>query len=222
MADFSRYSNYNEETGFTSVVFGANAPVLEVELNEMQQILNRKLELFFRYWGNKVLPLSEDIGGISDNVFTLKNCAVLCDGAIIYVKESTVEIGDVTFGFIYAKVEEETVIGYNSTLTSCGDVNGAVIENPIVDNRNPIETTKRKVIKFALVFSEVELQDTETYKYVKVSTLTQNTETGELTTQVEVSTPVTSADLVNYQKIAPTGTEESLLANAVMEPKVTE
>lgn len=222
MADFSTYSNYVAESGFTSVVFGANAPVLEVELNEMQQIINHKLELFFKYFGDKVLPLKEDIGGISDNIFTLKNCAILCDGKIIYVKESTVEVGsDVASGFILARVENETDAKHNSTLTSCGDVNGVPVENHIMDSRNPIETTRRKIVKFSLVFSETKLENTNDYKYVVVTELSKNAETGEYVTTniLEASKPITSADLVNYQKIAPTSGEETLLANAVVEPK---
>ena len=219
MADFTRYSNYSEETGFTSVVFGANAPVLEVELNEMQQILNHKLELFFKFWGNKVLPLKDDVYNLTGNVFTLKNCAVLCDGAIIYVKESKVEVDDTTSGFVYAKVENEKEVTGNELLTSCGDTEGVPIENQIMDNRNPMETSRRKILKFTLVYNKEELPNTDTHKLIKVATLHKNTETNVLTIQIEKSDIVTSADLAYYQKIGST-VEESLLANAVVEPKL--
>ena len=43
MASFDKYSNYNENTSHSSIIFGADKPVLEVELNEMQQIINTKL-----------------------------------------------------------------------------------------------------------------------------------------------------------------------------------
>ena len=38
MANFDKYANYRDDAGVSSVVFGANSPVLEVELNEMQEI----------------------------------------------------------------------------------------------------------------------------------------------------------------------------------------
>lgn len=212
MPDFSRHSNYNEETGFTSVVFGAGAPVLEVELNEMQQILNRKLGLFFKSLGDVVLPLSEDISSVSGNTITLKNCAIVCDGTIVYVKETSVEVdSDIDSGYTYLRVEDETDVTHNTVLKSCGDNNGSVIENPIMDNRNPMETTRRKLVKYELVFSEVELTRTNEYKYVLVSNVTRDSITGELKSEVVADTPVTSSDLKNYQPIT------GLLADATVE-----
>lgn len=179
MAEFTKHSNYNAETGFASVVFGAHAPVLEVELNELQQIFNRKLELFFKYWGNSILPLSDDSGGISDGVITLKDCAVICDGKIIYVKESSIPLDSrYNFGYISVRVDKEIVVDCTCTLTCCGDVNGHVVENCIKDEREQIETSRRTVIPYELVFSEEALDDTETYKYVLVSIVTRNEETG--------------------------------------------
>lgn len=43
MTSFDKYSNYAENTAHSSIVFGADKPVLEVELNELQQIINTKL-----------------------------------------------------------------------------------------------------------------------------------------------------------------------------------
>lgn len=193
MADFTRHSNYNKECGFASIVFGANSPVLEVELNELQQILNHKLELFFKYWGNAVLPLGEDLYSITDGRVTLKNCSVLCDGKIIYIKETSIPIDyDVDFGYISVKVEKERVVTHSSTLTCFGDKNGYVVDNTIMDNRNPIETTRRTVIPYELVFSNEVLQDTEEYTYVLVMTLSKNSETGEFEEEV-ISTDTVSA-----------------------------
>ena len=44
MSNFDKYSNYNESIPFSSVVFGADKPLLEVELNEMQQIISTKIK----------------------------------------------------------------------------------------------------------------------------------------------------------------------------------
>ena len=38
MADFTNVSNFNKDAGFNKVKFGADAPLLEVELNELQDI----------------------------------------------------------------------------------------------------------------------------------------------------------------------------------------
>ena len=42
--DFSKDSNYNPNTNVSQVKFGADAPVLEVELNELQQVQNKARE----------------------------------------------------------------------------------------------------------------------------------------------------------------------------------
>ena len=57
---FEKYSNYSESSSFSSVVFGAEKPLLEVELNELQQIINTKLSRIMKVLGTCVIPLSND------------------------------------------------------------------------------------------------------------------------------------------------------------------
>ena len=38
MASFDKYTNYKDNAGVSSVVFGAEKPLLEVEMNEVQEI----------------------------------------------------------------------------------------------------------------------------------------------------------------------------------------
>ena len=101
MADFSRYSNYTEETAFSSVVFGANAPVLEVELNEMQQILNNKIGGLLESFGDVLIPLkghsvecvldsTEAVGDILR--VNVKECLAVCKGNPFYIKDSRADI----------------------------------------------------------------------------------------------------------------------------------
>lgn len=51
MSDFKRHSNFRENMSASSVVFGANKPVLEVELNELQQIVDTKLSRVIKTLG---------------------------------------------------------------------------------------------------------------------------------------------------------------------------
>ena len=41
MDKFERYSNFDNKSSYQNVVFGHDQPMLEVELNEMQQIQER-------------------------------------------------------------------------------------------------------------------------------------------------------------------------------------
>ena len=46
MASFDHYTNYDNTAGVSSVVYGAEKTVLEVELNEMQEISKYHLRNF--------------------------------------------------------------------------------------------------------------------------------------------------------------------------------
>ena len=74
MSDFNKYSNYTEESSFSSVVFGSNRPLLEVELNEVQQIINSKLNKIMKALGVKILFLSDPT--YSDGVLTIDSALV--------------------------------------------------------------------------------------------------------------------------------------------------
>ena len=56
MPDFSKLTNYAKNSGFSEVVFGAQAPVLEVELNELQEIINTKMQYLCSFIGTSVFP----------------------------------------------------------------------------------------------------------------------------------------------------------------------
>ena len=45
MPDFSYNSKFNKEANFVSIRFGADAPLLETELNELQSILLEKIRI---------------------------------------------------------------------------------------------------------------------------------------------------------------------------------
>ena len=85
MAGFDKYSNYNENTSFSSVVFGAEKPVLEVELNEMQQILNAKISRLCEILGVGFYPLS------ADNV-VFANSSVTINGGIIVAPNGKIAV----------------------------------------------------------------------------------------------------------------------------------
>ena len=40
---FDKYTNYKENAGVSSVIFGAEKPVLEVEMNEVQEIQKTRM-----------------------------------------------------------------------------------------------------------------------------------------------------------------------------------
>lgn len=149
MPSFDKYSNYNAEASVSSVVFGADAPILEVELNEMQEIQKNLL-------GSTIKNLLGD--GISDSSalsYDHKNSKfTIADGSFIaidgyLIKSSDLYITSVAGKTVYLQVWEETV-DYSAILKKNGSEQSSSINNYIKDSRMPSETTRRKVVKSRL------------------------------------------------------------------------
>ncbi len=170
MASFDKYSNYNKETSFSSVVFGSEKPVLEVELNELQQILNDKIYKLVRGMGTKVLFLETPTVDTTNFKFTINSALVYekTSGYMIEVKNANVTYSS-TNRSIYLKIEEKDVDSATE-LYSYGNTNGGVITNPIKDSRFPIETSRRKCLVYTLVAGTTVPTSTDTIKYVGIAT----------------------------------------------------
>lgn len=190
MADFNKYSNYNENTSHSSVVFGADAPLLEVELNEMQQIVNTKLaRLIKSILGTSSVAFLEDSSvtySSSTKLARVQNCLVVTDNGLMALIEDTTVGVTSTNKYLYVKIQEETKTSADS-LRKYGNTIGSVVTNTIKDSRSPVETTRRKVVTWTLQSGSSVPADTETTKYVKVGTFdsTSNTITTEVTNRIE-------------------------------------
>lgn len=181
MPDFGKYTNFTPETAFSGVVFGAQAPVLEVELNEMQEIFNHKLKLLATMMGDSLLvPTSGSVSYDLDTMeLTLTNCVAVSEGFIVLIPLSKVFMSAENT-VAYLRLTEKTVT-HEDTLTAYGAVSGETIENPIIDTRVGVETSRRKVITF-----ELECSDTmplnvpgSNVVFVKVGELSAITEDAE-------------------------------------------
>lgn len=171
MPDFSKYSNYNEQTSFSGVTFGANSPVLEVELNEVQQIEDTKFKRLTDIIGDCVHPMSN--GGVSFNastkVLTLTNCVVIAHGFSAFISSATVTLS-ATNKYAYVKMEQKTVNGATA-LKAYGNTAGASISNPIYDSRVGTETTRRRFIAVTLSAGSSIPANTDTITYAPVGEL---------------------------------------------------
>lgn len=170
MSNFDKYSNYSKETSFSSVLYGSEKPVLEVELNEMQQILNVKIGRVLKALGTKVLFLVKPTGNVSQKKLTLNNTLVFEEdkGYVVEIDTASVTYSS-TNKEIYIRLEEVDV-GYADALRSYGNTNGVAIANPIKDERMPGETSKRKCVIYTLLAGETVPTNTDTIKYVHIAT----------------------------------------------------
>lgn len=171
MPDFSKYSNYNEQTSFSGVTFGANSPVLEVELNEVQQIEDTKFKRLTDIIGDCVHPMSD--GGVSFNtstkVLTLTNCVVIAHGFSAFISSATVTLS-ATNKYAYVKMEQKTANG-DTALKAYGNTAGSSISNPIYDSRVGTETTRRRFIAVTLSAGSSVPANTDTITYAPIGEL---------------------------------------------------
>lgn len=173
MPDFSHYTNYAKNSGFSEVVFGAQAPVLEVELNELQEIINTKMQYLCSFIGTSVFPVNN--GGIDFNAetltLTITNCVVMCNGLFAFIPSASVVLSDEN-KVAYIRLLRKMVDRY-SALKEYGVVSGDPIQNTIMDTRVGVETSRRFITEVSLSASATvpSKPDDEVVEYIKVGTL---------------------------------------------------
>lgn len=151
MASFTEYTNYNENAGVTSVVFGADKLVLEVEMNEVQ-------EIWKSHFSNLVKSVVGD--GVSDasklsysgGTFSIASgCYVIAGGHVLPC--GGLSIAAANGSTVYLQAWEETVL-YSGTLYKYGDQQSSeTVGNWFKDSRVIDETSRRKVMKYTLATS---------------------------------------------------------------------
>lgn len=172
MPDFSRRSNYSENESFDSVRFGANAGVLEVEMNEVQDITRTKVKRIHDAIGAGVYASSN--GSISFNestkVLTLTNCVAISGGLSVTIPSKQVTLS-ATNKCAYVKLEFADNITYGDTLKAYGDTGGANVSNTIKDSRSSEETSRRGIVKFTLTAAASVPANTDSVTYAPIGTL---------------------------------------------------
>ncbi len=146
---FEVYTNYKKNAGVKSVVFSNNKPVLEVEMNEVQEIQNNLLQTFIKnYVGdgisdlNKISYSSGALTVANNTYFTIDGHVILCTGLSI----NNLSAGDK----VYLRAWIDTV-DYDDTLKLEGNQqSNTTVENYLLDERTSVETSRRKVLKYTL------------------------------------------------------------------------
>lgn len=146
MPDFNYNSKFNKDANFSSIKFGADAPLLETELNELQSILLEKVRDAVRIgFKDGVISAGELV--YSGSNITMRDFLIVVDGDVFYISELTKQVSK--GNSIYVAIQEEEVT-YQSTLKKYGNKQEANIVNHLYDDRVRQETTKRKVLTYDL------------------------------------------------------------------------
>lgn len=149
MSDFEKRSNYNKDAGVVQVKIGFEKPVLEVELNEMQEIQRQRVKDVIQ----AVVPNSVLHGGTytySSGIFKIQEVTAIIEGEIIYIPSLQISAGN--DDIIYIKVWEKEITA-TTVMKAYGNEQGEVIPNYIVDSRVGQETSRRIVLAYDLVKS---------------------------------------------------------------------
>lgn len=156
--DFSKNSNFNPKSNVSQVKFGADAPVLEVELNELQQVQDKAREDLIRSMipSGFTTPVEIDFpNSNSDSLVTLNDAEAYVNGMRIFIPKGTkIDLGDSPTeksrdDLIFLEVWKEEV-NSQSILKEYGGENLASIPNNLEDPRVGEETSHRVINRWRI------------------------------------------------------------------------
>jgi hypothetical protein len=171
-----------ENTGYTNVVWQPGKPPLDSELNLMGQIANNNLANLVKsttYSGALINPLTCDKDYIFEstwsNMFKVKAFKAIVNGEVVSVEEATIKLpppppSGTRADFVFLEVWKTIVSAQgsgasldnkptNSTIYRNGNVEGAGLDDELVDAQIGFETTKRVQIQYQYrVVSEIDFK----------------------------------------------------------------
>ena len=150
MAIFEERNPFSKEANFSSLKIGADAPVLEVELNEMQLIQRERLRET-----TKAL-LNEGVKGqgnyvYTNNILTITDEVVMVDGELLNIPSASLTVNEGET--VYVETWEEEIT-FKDNIFKYGNVqsNEKVI-NYLLDSRIGEETSRRIQVQYKVTTS---------------------------------------------------------------------
>ena len=145
MAIFENINPFNKDANFSSIRIGADAPVLEVELNEMQLIQRERLRSTTKTLINEGV---KGTGSYSyrDNLVTITNELVMLDGEVLNIPHATLSVREGEEVYVEVWEEEKTFLDniykHGSSHTT------EKIPNYLLDGRIGEETSRRIQVRY--------------------------------------------------------------------------
>lgn len=178
--DFSKYTNgYSKEYPFKSVVFPANAPLSGMDLNEVQEILNNKIDgigTILASCKNGFIPIGEEAFEIDytpeDDGYEIYKCQYNLNGFISYSGDlfRINNAGQCTYGgrpqnggpYVIARIDGQFADNSTEIIGSGApkeDTTSYVLENYLADNSLGLCISKRKYVKITISIEDVSAAD---------------------------------------------------------------
>lgn len=147
MGDFSQLSRFNPDANFKLVRIGADCPVLEVELNEMQDISEARYKhLIKSYFGDAIQGEGEYI--YRNNTLTIQNESAFVDGNVVEITTLTTPLAEGEK--VYLKVWEDTIRPGDVIKYKGNQQETRTVPNTLLDERIGMETSRRIQVKYDL------------------------------------------------------------------------
>lgn len=139
---FNTPDKFSKENNFAQVIFGADSPLLEVELNEMQ-----KIQYYARNISIKNILSNGFINTpelyISSGTLTVPADIIVADGEVLEILGNMTLSGLVRDDKVYLRIFSTTVTK-DTSLKKSGNISGGeAISNTLMDTRVYAETTRR-------------------------------------------------------------------------------
>ncbi len=148
MPDFSQPNKFNKDAAVSSVKFGGDTFVLEVELNEMQEVWREKLRSIFRnYFGDGIFNNGTMTYDSDNMIFVIDDEDACVDGEVIHI--SNLSISAQEGDNIYLEVWDKEVT-FQDTLKKYGNESEIGVTNHLLDERVLEETSRRIVLSYTI------------------------------------------------------------------------
>lgn len=186
--DFTASDKFKAENNFNQVVFGDNAFVLEVELNELQKIQNYQRRLMAQVLAKDGF-VQRGTMTLSNGILTIPADTILINGYLIELSEPmsiTVSPGDT----VYIAASEVVVTSVTALMRDGNQDGGSPIANEMIDVRIGSETSRRVQIQLELLTYNTD----GSKSYLSVANIVDSTTFVDQRTQL--STNVYSTNLV--------------------------
>lgn len=146
--NFSRDTLYNPKANASSIRWGAEAPVLEIELNEMQYIQNKKIADLIKHVCGEGITKDGTLT-FTSGTLTIANEVAVVDGTMLYI--SSLSLASLVNGDkIYLQVWDK-VVDSTSTIKEYGnEQTSTLVPNYLVDPNIGVETSRRVVTAYTL------------------------------------------------------------------------
>lgn len=153
MPDFSKDNKFNKYANFESVKFGADAPLLETELNELQDIQNYKRQEL----AQELLP--DGISNTSKIQFSngnleINNCKFMINGLVINVQDP-IKISISNNDVVYLEVINAEKTHQDNLKKFGNNQSTKTTANSMLDGRVNFETSRRVQTTFNLTKQQI-------------------------------------------------------------------